>query len=185
MTRLTFSLFPFSPWYCYLVTRSRKPQKCNPVKKLKIVPLPRLLSSFCSFSLHENKFNPGWLWLGNCKFPSYEEGQMHHGILCCRRNPVFQGDPFGHQKKGDAVVRVSLQCTSLALNARVQLCADFFLRTSCGSHNNDSRALPPLSQLKYGNCIIQVQGPWFSHNWIVKGIRKCLQWANACLRILW
>ncbi len=75
----------------------------------------------------------------------------------------------GHQKRGDAVVQASLPCTSLALNASVQLCTDFFLRTSCGSHNNDSRALPPLSRLKYGNCIIQVQGPLFSHGWDVAG----------------
>lgn len=48
-------------------------------------------------------------------------------------------------KKRGGVARTSLPCTSLALNASVQLSAEFFLRTSCGSFNNDSRAQPPLS----------------------------------------
>lgn len=54
--------------------------------------------------------------------------------------------------------------TSLAFTANVQLCADFFLRTSCGSPNNDRRGLPPLSLLKYGNSIIQILEPLFSHS---------------------
>lgn len=46
------------------------------------------------------------------------------------------------EKRG-GVVRASLPRTSLALKASVQLSADFFLRISCRSLNNDSRARPP------------------------------------------
>lgn len=87
--------------------------------------------------------------------------QQGHGILGRRGNPALKGDPRGRRQRGGKEVKASHPSTPLALNARVQLCSDFFLRTSCGSRNNDSRSLPPLSPLKYGNCIIQIQEPLF------------------------
>lgn len=172
MTRLTFSL-------CHLASQSRPgPENLNNMNQLlgKKQSSKQFQFRGCSlafvlpFSLHERKINPCQWWLGNCEFPTYEEAQKGHGILGRGGNPLFQGDSSGrHQKRRDAVERASLPSTSLALNASVQLCTDFFLRTSCGSHNNDSRALPPLSPLKYGNCIIQVQGPLFSHSWAITG----------------
>lgn len=110
------------------------------------------------------------------KFPishstSRKKSLKNHGLLDGRHNHTLQEDPRGHQHRRGTAVQASLLNTSRVLNANVQLCSDFFLRTSCGSPNNDCRGLPPLSLLKYGNCIIQIPEPLFSHGW--GGTRTC------------
>ena len=75
----------------------------------------------------------------------------------------LQEDQQGHQHRRGTDAQAALFDSSLVLNANVQLRSDFFLRTSCGSPNNDCRGLPPLSLLKYGNCIIPILEPLFSH----------------------
>lgn len=68
--------------------------------------------------------------------------------------------------------------TSLVFNVNVQLCTDFFLRTSCGSLTMIAEVCPPptppppLSLLKYGNGIIQILEPLFSHSWGGTGTQK-------------
>lgn len=78
-----------------------------------------------------------------------------------KRQPRVEGRPSTAARWEEKEVKASHPSTPLALNARVQLCSEFFLRTSCGSRNNDSRSLPPLSPLKYGICIIQIEEPLF------------------------
>lgn len=121
------------------------------------------------FALRYDKIDPSQRRLVNCEFPACGRAQTAPGILGCGGSPALQGDPRGHDTEEKQQCWRSLPCTSLALNVSVQLCADFFLRKSCGSRNNDSRSLPPLSRLKYGNCIIRVQGPLFSHGWALTG----------------
>lgn len=104
------------------------------------------------------------------KFPighsmKIKKSLKNHGLLDGRHNHTLQEDPRGHQHRWGAAVQSSLLKTSLVLNANVQLCSDFFLRTSCRPPNNDCRGLPPLSLLKYGNCIIETLEPLFSHGW--------------------
>lgn len=43
------------------------------------------------FSLHKNEFDPCHRWLGNCKFPTYDEAEKGHGILSFggEANPTF------------------------------------------------------------------------------------------------
>lgn len=100
-------------------------------------------------SLHGSRLNLRQPVQLNCKFRTCG--------LVRQANPAFEGDPRGRRRRGEKEVKASHPSTPLALNARVQLCSDFFLRTSCGSRNNDSRSRPPLSPLKYGICIIQIQ----------------------------
>lgn len=99
-----------------------------------------------------------------------------------KRQPALKGDPRGRRQRGGKEVKASHPWTPLALSARVQLCSDFFLRTSCGSRNNDSRSLPPPlpSPLKYGNCIIQMQEPLFFFLTAVPSfLWKCLNLHNT------
>lgn len=62
--------------------------------------------------------------------------------------------------------------TSLVFNVNTQLCTDFFLRTSCGSLTMIAEVCLPLSLLKYGNGIIQMLEPLFSHSWGGTGTQK-------------
>lgn len=101
---------------------------------------------------------------------------------------MFQGDPRGHQHRGGTAAQASLLNTSPVFNVNVQLCTDFFLRTSCGSPNNDCRGLPPLSLLKYGNCIIETLEPLFSHSWGGTGTQKgcfCQDLDNTPTALWW
>lgn len=126
-------------------------------------------------SLRASRFDLRQPWQLDCKLRNLRPGATGS------RHPALKGDPRGRRQRGGKEVKASQPSTPLALNARVQLCSDFFLRTSCGSRNNDSRSLPPLSPLKYGNCIIQIQEPlfcFFSHCRPQFFFFKCLNLRN-------
>lgn len=127
-----------------VVTRTRRPQQSKSVAGGEKKALRWFLFLYFHLLFKTTKIDPSQKRLVNCELPAYGRAQKGPGILGCGGSPVLQGDPRGRDTEEKQQCWRSLPCTSLALNVSVQLCADFFLRKSCGSRNNDSRSLPPL-----------------------------------------